>query len=180
MAGVEAKLDTRRLTASLDRLSRSTGRTALRRSLKRGVDSMRTQAVKEVRRDLNLKPGAIRKAMRISRAATTSALRVSLAPVPLSRFGARQTRKGVTFQVKRAGGRKVLPGSFKAKMRSGHVGVYRRRGKARLPIQELFSASAGSSLRDREILRRVQRKGTQAFRRELEGQIRLATRGSRR
>jgi hypothetical protein len=48
-----------------------------------------------------------------------------------------QTRKGVSVEVNR-GKRTLVQGAFLAMMRSGHVGIFRRRGKARLPIEELL------------------------------------------
>lgn len=47
---------------------------------------------------------------------------------------------GVTVMVKQ-GHRKLVRGGFMAKMPSGHIGVFKREGKARLPIRELFSVS---------------------------------------
>lgn len=39
------------------------------------------------------------------------------------------------------GAGKVIPGSFIAKVKSGHIGVFKRAAKQRLPIQELFGPS---------------------------------------
>lgn len=36
---------------------------------------------------------------------------------------------------------RLIPGSFIAKLKSGHLGVFKRSGKQRLPIQELFGPS---------------------------------------
>jgi hypothetical protein len=36
---------------------------------------------------------------------------------------------------------KLIPGSFIARVRSGHIGVFKRSSKSRLPIQELFGPS---------------------------------------
>lgn len=38
-------------------------------------------------------------------------------------------------------GRKLLKGSFIARMPSGHIGVFKRAGRERIPIQELFGPS---------------------------------------
>lgn len=52
--------------------------------------------------------------------------------IKLSRIGKpRQTKKGAT-----AGKRPIIPSAFVATMPSGHTGVFKRRGGARLPIDE--------------------------------------------
>ncbi len=67
--------------------------------------------------------------------------------IGLYKFRPRQTQKGVTASVKR-GERKLYRskdskrGSFIATMKSGHEGVYIRKGKEKLPIKELFGPSA--------------------------------------
>lgn len=55
---------------------------------------------------------------------------VGLKPIKLGKLNPRQTRSGVT-----AGPAKI-PGAFIATMKNGHVGVFRRRGKTRLKIDE--------------------------------------------
>lgn len=63
---------------------------------------------------------------------------VSGKPIPLVDFPNRQTKKGVSVAVNR--GRRVLVVSaFRATMKSGHTGIFRRQGEKRLPIDELFS-----------------------------------------
>jgi len=74
--------------------------------------------------------------------------------IPIFNFGARQTKKGVTYRISRSGGRKTALGAFMEsyasgtpiQMRSGHRGVFRRRQLeghelARLPIEEIFGPS---------------------------------------
>lgn len=181
MAAVSAKLDTRPLSNVLSGISKATGRTALRRSLNRAGKAMETQTIREVRNEVTLKARDVRKAIRrpTLRAGSGSAaveIGVSLRPVPIASFQARQVRKGVSVKIKKSGGRKVIPRTFKATMKSGHEGVYRRKTNKRLPIQELFSTSAGSTIREREILRRIQARGSEQFRKDLRDQIKQATR----
>ena len=53
--------------------------------------------------------------------------------IGLYKLGARQTKTGVTVRL-----RGSYKSAFIAKMKSGHVGVMKREGTARLPIRELF------------------------------------------
>lgn len=63
---------------------------------------------------------------------------VSNEPIPLVDFPHRQTAQGVSVAIN-ANSRKLIKSAFVATMKSGHEGVFRRRGAARLPIDELFS-----------------------------------------
>jgi hypothetical protein len=74
------------------------------------------------------------------------AVDVSGEPVPLVAYPYRQTKQGVSVEVNR-GKRTLLKGAFVATLKSGHVGVFRRQGKARLPIEELRGSSLVQSMR---------------------------------
>jgi len=67
--------------------------------------------------------------------------------MPVSAFpGARQVKLGASVGINRQ--RKTIPGAFVAKMKSGHVGVFKRRGSKRLAIDELFSTKISDVFRD--------------------------------
>ncbi len=56
----------------------------------------------------------------------------------LIHFSARQTRQGVTFKIKRGGGRQLIPGAFIANKDNSAGGVvFIREGKSRLPIKAI-------------------------------------------
>lgn len=66
--------------------------------------------------------------------------------IRLRDFGARQTRKGVSYRISKTGGRKVIHGAFQGpapgRMNIRWKGrVKKRVGKSRMPIQELFGPS---------------------------------------
>lgn len=129
-----AALESGPFKAALKRALRKAGSTALR--------DMRSEASKRIRARKRIRPSYIHKALTLRRAkggdigAMEWAVEVSGEPVPLVAYPHRQTKKGVTVEVNR-GKRTLVAGSFKATMKSGHQGVFKRRGKARLPIQEL-------------------------------------------
>ena len=64
-------------------------------------------------------------------------------PVPMAKFphiDTRRLRSGNGVLVRfGTGGTQRIVGAFTARMRSGHLGVFRRTRKTRLPIEELFS-----------------------------------------
>jgi hypothetical protein len=129
-----APLETGPLKGALKRALRKAGATALR--------DMRSEASKRIRARKRIKVRYITRALTLQRpsggdiAGMEWAVHVSGDPVPLTAYPNRQTKKGVSVEVNR-GKRTLVKGSFVASMKSGHEGVFRRRGKARLPIQEL-------------------------------------------
>lgn len=67
--------------------------------------------------------------------------------------GARKITKGISIQINVDGARKLIPGAFKATMKSGHVGIFRREKYSRLrdrktPIKELFTTSVPDAISD--------------------------------
>lgn len=129
-----APLESGPLKAAVRRALRKAGSTALR--------DMKGEASKRIRRRKAIKPRFITRALSLRRARGSDisrmewAVDVSGEPVPLVAYPHRQTRKGVSVEVNR-GKRTLVKGSFVATMKSGHKGVFKRRGQARLPIQEL-------------------------------------------
>jgi hypothetical protein len=132
-----AALETGPLKAALRRALRKAGATALR--------DMGSEASKRIRARKRIKARYITRAFTLRRASGSDiagmewAVDVSGAPVPLIAYPARQTRKGVSVEVNR-GKRTLVKGAFVATMASGHKGVFRRVGKARLPIHELLGS----------------------------------------
>jgi hypothetical protein len=77
-------------------------------------------------------------------------IRSSRKPIPLYDFpGTAQTASGVRT---RAWGRsQVLGSAFVATMRTGHRGAFRRRGRTRLPIRELWGPTIYGTFRTSEV-----------------------------
>jgi signal recognition particle subunit SEC65 len=129
-----AALETGPLKAALKRALRKAGATALR--------DMRSEASKRIRARKRIKGRYIRRAMTLRRAKGGEiadmewAVELSGEPVPLVAYPHRQTKKGVSVEVNK-GKRTLIAGSFVATMKSRHKGVFKRKGAARLPIQEL-------------------------------------------
>ncbi|MBZ8133241.1 phage tail protein [Afifella sp. IM 167] len=61
--------------------------------------------------------------------------------IPLEELGARQGKRGVSIR-----GRGQIRGAFRASMGSGHRGVFKRVGSARLPIRELFGPNPANDI----------------------------------
>ncbi len=67
--------------------------------------------------------------------------------ISLKEFGARQTKAGVSYKISKSRGRKSIPGAFQGP-RPGRINVktkgnvFKRVGKARLPIVKLYGPSS--------------------------------------
>lgn len=138
-----AALETGPLKAALKRALRKAGATALR--------DMRSEASKRIRARKRIKASYIRRALTLARpkggeiSDMSWAVNVSGQAVPLIAYPhSMRKRRGikgapiedVVVEVNQ-GKRTLLKGAFIATMKSGHEGIFRRKGKARLPIEEL-------------------------------------------
>lgn len=108
---------------------------------------------KNVRAELNVKAKYIKdkRLIDVRPKATESTLtaRVTLkksARIPLREFGARQTKRGVSYRISKTQGRSIASGAFQGP-RPGVINikwrgrVFKRVGKNRLPITQLYGPS---------------------------------------
>lgn len=124
------------------------------RALNRSISSGRTVMVRAMAGDTGLRSKDVRDAM-VMREASSNRLEASLAArlkrIPLIDFKAkgpepsRGKGRGVSYRLPGGAGR--IENAFIATMRSGHRGVYKRRTKDRLPIDELKGPSLGQVFR---------------------------------
>jgi hypothetical protein len=155
-----AALETGPLKRAVVRALRKAGATALR--------DMRSEASKRIRARKRIKPSYIARALTLRRpkgsdiASMAWVVDVSGEPVPLVAYPHRQTKKGVSVEVNR-GKRTLLKGAFVATMKSGHEGVFRRRGKARLPIEELRGSRPVDALLHKGEAQAVADRGGKSF-----------------
>lgn len=117
---------------------------AMVRALNRSIASGRTVMVRKIARNTGLRSKDVRDAMRMDEASLSrpeARLGTGIKRIPLLDFQARQTARGVSYNLGR--GRQTLAGAFIATMKSGHNGVFMRMTKKRLPIRELLGPSLG-------------------------------------
>lgn len=154
-------LDDRRLSRAIGRAVAKAGSTALR--------DMRSEATKRIRQRKRLKAGIVGKSFRLRRPKGTSidglefGLDVSGKPVSLLAYPHRRTKRGVSVEVNR-GKRTNIRGAFIATMKSGHDGIFVRRGKRRLPIRELFGSRPVDALLHKGEAEGVQERGASSMR----------------
>lgn len=123
-------------------------RPAVQRALNRAADSLPKYITAGILREYHLPQSRVRGTFTVRKASLSELLAVVTSAsggVPLYLFGARPSQPGrrppggVQVDVM---GRKPVPGSFVARMKSGHIGVFMRSGESpRLPMHELFGPS---------------------------------------
>lgn len=139
---------------------------ALSQTINKTVKKARTEADKEIRKELNLPKKRVFKGLTIfksNRRKLVGRLVASGGAIPLIDFKARQTKKGVGFKVKKEKGRRLLKGAFIATMRNGHRGVFTRSTKSRLPIKEAFSTSIPQAFSNKKIKESLVKLGGSFF-----------------
>jgi hypothetical protein len=164
--------DMRGVLRSLDVLARDVPDKVVVRAANRTLSNVQTESVKQVRSTYNLRAKTVRGQIELRRARRgrlVASLVVTGRPIPLIEFSASQNRRGVSVKVKST--RKTIRGAFISTMKSGHKGVFARRGKKRLPIDELYSISLpavyGSKVVARSMDRVVANRFPDHFAREL-------------
>ena len=129
------------------------------RSLNRTAPQAFTAGSKEVRKEYNVKAKDINKAKQIQKANFSNlyaVIKIVGARFKVLSFAAREVKKGVTVKIKKSGGRKLIPGAFKASMRYG-PGIFKRHGKARGPVQELKTISIPVVFHTKKVMAAIQK-----------------------
>ena len=160
-ADVQIKFDKRKLRQIERQLKGIPGAmpTVMSRGINRTAGPALTQIIREMAASLNLKSKAIREKVDLKKATRsrwTATIKLSGRRIALKEFGARQTRRGVSYKIQKSGAKQQIESAFIATMSSGHTGVFKRKGKSRLPVQELRGPSLGRAFEGAEsLVRRV-------------------------
>lgn len=135
---------------------------AVVRALNRGMSAGQTFIGSAVAKDVGLKVGDVKRALRMQKATygkPEALLAASLTRMPLIKFGAKGANpsrgkgRGVSYRIGRMG-RKTLPHAFITTVytagpvdywqrHGGHTGVFVRVGRSRLKIREVSGPSLG-------------------------------------
>jgi Prophage minor tail protein Z (GPZ) len=149
---------------ALDSMRKDIANKATASALNKVTAQAKTAMSREIRDEFNIAAGKVGQALTITRATANGGrlrLEASLqSPSKRSRslnlaaFGARQTAKGVSFKIKKGGGRKTIPGAFL--INQGKT-VMIRTGKRRLPIKALQTIDVAQMFNTRRINAKVLR-----------------------
>ena len=161
---MQIKIETNfsQVAKALDTLRKDIAEMALASALNKTVAQAKTAMGREIRAEFNMSATTVNQSLRIKRASAARgkfSLQAELSSAAkrgrslnLAHFSARQTRKGVTFKVKRTGARKLIPGAF---MINGGKTVMIREGKTRLPIKALQTIDVAQMFNTRRINAKV-------------------------
>lgn len=127
MIYVNAKQAIEEISKAHRELSKIERGRAIARAMNRTILAARTASSKEIRAIYKVKARDIKKTFKRFSASPTkleAQLESTGKALPITAYQARQTKKGVTVNIK--GQRKLFPGAFMRTMRSGHKGVFVR------------------------------------------------------
>jgi len=147
---------------------------AMRRTLNKLLSKSKTVGGRAVRETYNIKSKDLNKSLRLRRANYTkleAEIRVRGNLMKVYYFGARATRRGVTVRIRKDRGRKLIASAFIQQMRTGHTGVFLRKGKERLPIREVTTISTAQMFEQAAvdaIQKMIAKDGAEILQRELD------------
>ena len=143
--GINVRWDRSQLKALEDGPFKGALRRALRKAGATALRDMRSEASKRIRARKRIKPSYIARALTLRRPGGNDINAHDVGSARLRRGGPADRLSGAADQEGRD--RRGQPrqahagrGAFIATMKSGHKGVFRRVGKARLPIHELLGS----------------------------------------
>ncbi|GAV24804.1 hypothetical protein ciss_07370 [Carboxydothermus islandicus] len=159
---------------------------AVAAALNRAAEGARTVAIKKVRERYYIKAKDVRDTIEIKKATISNPvalIRASGSPIALSKFRitpsappAKRRKKPIIARVVRGEGGPIK-GAFVARMQSGHIGVFRRIGKERLPITELYGPSVPQMLGHETVTEYVEQIARERLESRLEHEINRILRG---
>lgn len=142
---------------------------ALRKAGSTALRDMRREAKKAIREEKMLKAKAAAKALHVERPRSVRpyvnsawALNVSGGTVRVSDYPHRQTKAGVVARINR-GKSTLIKSAFVATMKTGHKGVFRRKGAERLPIVEPVASRPVDALLKPGRAKKVAERGAASF-----------------
>lgn len=154
-------------------------------ALNRASQGARTDAIKKARERYHIKAKDVRNTMQITKATyndMTTTIRASGSPIALSRFKISPTKpvkrrkKPVVARVVRGAGGPIVK-VFVARVKSGHVGVFKRAGKSRLPIKQLYGPSVPQMLGHESVTKYLEEKALERLEERFEHEISRLLRG---
>ena len=178
MISVELSTASRERLIALGRKFPKAGASALNKIARQA----KTFTSAEIRKDYNIKKSVLDPQMSVQARASERNLEARLrakakGKIPLYDFGPRpsdvirpQPGRGVRVTVKK-GNRQLFQGTFIARMKSGHIGVFKRQGKERTPIKELFTFRITQLLGSREMANRLKGFFAEAYPRILKQEL---------
>ena len=174
----------KKMAKDLDSLASDLARGEVR-AMNRTRTTLRKTADQSIRMRLNLKSRDVKAALSASAAAPgklTIAIRARLRGIPIqtqasgkAHYKGRQTAKGITFKPYKGAGRELIEGGFSHSDFAGSR-AFKRRGKSRLPIKNLYGPSVFSEFQKPRVQSVLARTWDQTIDKNLRAEERFALR----
>lgn len=166
---------------ALERALKDMGRTLPRimtRALNKTAAPARTEITRGLAKRTGMKIGRTKESVKLKKATFSNlraAISLSTGRIPLIDLRARETKRGVTYRSTKTGGRETISDAFLTRVGSTeHKGIFKRKGRPRLPIVELRGPSLAVLYEDLDELQRsVQRKASDRLSKNIAAQIQL-------
>lgn len=177
--GIEISAETmERVQALLANVPKGAER-AYTNAINRGLSRVKTAAWQGIKQVYTVQAAALNAATntRIQKASTGNLagfVRFAGYKIPLYKFKVSPKQPGgkklVRASVKKGGGA-TFESAFIAAMKSGHIGVFEREGRKRLPVSELMGLSAAQMAAEETVSRQVQEEAQRLVNERLEHEI---------
>ena len=176
--GFSVRVDLRGLQLALANVKNGVPRAATR-AINRTLVTVRAEAAREIAADIGVPVRQVTPSLPITKATFTTLTGAIVIDdkrrIPLGELNpqgpepSRGKGQGVSYSL--GGSRRRIPTAFLATMKSGHRGVFKRKGTKRLPIQELFGPSIQRVAAKRTILDAVKRLGAATLAKNLQHEV---------
>lgn len=189
MIKVDVRDAVNKLNQQFGYVSNNGRKLAIARAINHTLAKSKTQISREIRNIYTLDAKTVNAALsqvKADRLTLTGKVKAKGRPIPLAKFSARQTQKGVSVSILR-GRRKIIPGVFLQYMPSSHRGVFvrgkysqgkivRRHQRVRptgsdLPVTQLKGISLPKTLTNKTILTSVAKGINTMFPQRIEHEI---------
>jgi hypothetical protein len=112
------------------------------RTLGRTTTKLKTVTAQEVRKTYNIKSKDLKNYIKLKKVSNFKYIvKIVSRQSNLAKFGARQTKKGVSVLVKKGEGRKLITGAFLARGQNGSMRVFKRHTKDGKKLKAFYSLS---------------------------------------
>ncbi|WII39191.1 phage tail protein [Paenibacillus thiaminolyticus] len=159
---------------------------AVNAAFKRTGQRVQTVAVQEVRKEYIIRAGDVKKYgnLKLTQRNDEIEFKSSGRNIRLIKFKTTPTRpvkrrpKVLKAAVKRHGEKKPIGGAFVQNMSNGSMGVYRRKGKRKLPIEQLYSPGVPIMLNSAKIRDKLEDEMTKKLEQRLEHEMDRVLKGA--
>jgi len=145
-------------------------------AINRTLSPTRTEIVRQITEHVTFKKSVVKKNLRLQKATRSRLIgridSVNDRRLELSYFSPRQTKKGVTYKIEKAGPRKLIPSAFITIFASGHRAVRKRTTARRSSARTLYGTSIGNVFAKAEgISARVKKSAYKKLGKNIDNQV---------